>query len=63
MRWNTVRTIRWAMVAVGLVAGVALLAAGATLIGGVLLVMAALRLTMLLAMRRQGPGRPGCDDH
>jgi hypothetical protein len=59
MRWNTVRTIRWAMVAVGLVAGVALLAAGATLVGGVLLVMAALRLTMLLAMRRQGPGRPG----
>ena len=40
MRWNTVRTIRWAMVAVGLVAGVALLAAGATLIGVVLLVMA-----------------------
>ena len=28
MRWNTVRTIRWAMVAVGLVAGMALLARG-----------------------------------
>ncbi len=59
MSWNTVRTIRWAMVAVGLVAGVALLAAGATLIGVVLLVMAALRLAMLLAMRRRGPGRSG----
>ena len=42
MRWNTVRTIRWAMVAVGLVAGVALLAPGATLIGVVLVVMAEL---------------------
>ena len=59
MSWNTVRTIRWAMVAVGLVAGVALLAAGATLIGVVLLVMATLRAGMLCAMRRQGRGRPG----
>jgi hypothetical protein len=52
MQWNTVKTIRWIMVGVGLVAGVALLAAGATLIGVVLLVMATLRLVMLLSMQR-----------
>jgi len=61
MRWNTVTTIRWAMVGVGLSAGVALLAAGATLIGVVLVVMAALRIAMLLAMRgsRSTTGRSG----
>ena len=53
MQWNTVRTIRWAIVGVGLVAGVALLAAGATLIGIVLVVMASLRIAMLLAMQRR----------
>jgi hypothetical protein len=53
MRWNTVRTIRWAIVGVGLVAGIALLAAGATLIGVVLVVMAGLRLVMLFAMQRR----------
>ncbi|HEY3670704.1 MAG TPA: hypothetical protein VGN51_07210 [Acidimicrobiia bacterium] len=51
------RTIRWAIVGVGLVAGIALVAAGATLIGVVLVVMAALRIVMLLAMRRRT--RPG----
>lgn len=53
MRWNTVRTMRWIIVTVGLVAGVVLLLAGATLIGVVLLVMAGLRIAMLLAMHRQ----------
>jgi len=52
MRWSSVRTIRWVMVAVGVALGIVLLAAGATLIGVVLLVMAGLRTTMLLAMRR-----------
>jgi hypothetical protein len=53
MQWNTVRAIRWAIVAVGLGAGIALLAAGATLIGIVLVVMASLRIAMLLTMRRR----------
>jgi hypothetical protein len=51
MQRRTVRTIRWVIVAVGLVAGVTLLAAGATLLGIVLLVMASLRVALLLAMR------------
>jgi hypothetical protein len=59
MSWNAVKAIRWTMVAVGLGAGIALLAAGATLFGAVLLVMAALRVAMLLAMRRRGTSRPG----
>jgi len=68
MRWNTVRTLRWVIVGVGLAAGVVLLAAGATLIGVVLVVMAGLRITMLLTMQRQlrsypqpgqTPGRSG----
>ena len=53
MRRSTVKTIRWAIVGVGLVAGIALLAAGATLIGVVLVVMASLRLAMLLVTRRR----------
>jgi hypothetical protein len=60
MRWNTVKTVRWALVGVGLAAGIALLAAGATLIGVVLVVMAGLRLVMLVAMqRRMHPGPKG----
>jgi hypothetical protein len=59
MRWTTVRTMRGAMVAVGLVAGVVLLLAGATLLGVVLLVMATLRLAMLVAVRRRGPSASG----
>jgi hypothetical protein len=69
MQWNTVKTIRWVMVGIGMVAGVALLAAGATLVGVILLVMASLRLVMLLSMQKRmrsfapggspgrGPGR------
>jgi len=50
MRRNTVKTIRWVLVAVGLLAGIAFLAAGSTLIGVVLVVMAGLRAVMLAAM-------------
>jgi hypothetical protein len=53
MSWKTVRTMRWVIVGVGLVAGVALLAAGATLIGVVLVVLAGLRIAMLVAVRRR----------
>jgi hypothetical protein len=45
--------MRWVLVGVGLVAGVALLAAGATLIGVVLGVLAGVRIAMLLAMQRR----------
>jgi hypothetical protein len=45
--------MRWVLVGVGLVAGVALLAAGATLIGGILVVLAGVRIVMLLAVQRR----------
>jgi hypothetical protein len=45
--------MRWVLVGVGLVAGVALLAAGATLIGVVLVVLAGVRIAMLLSMQRR----------
>ena len=53
MRGNTVKTLRWVLAAVGLAAGIVLLAAGATVIGVVLVVMAGLRIAMLVAMQRQ----------
>ena len=53
MRGNAVRTLRWVIVGFGLLAGVVLLVAGATLIGVVLLTFAVLRLAMLVAMQRQ----------
>jgi len=66
MQWNTVKTIRWVLVGVGLVAGIALMAVGATLIGVVLVVMASLRMAMLLTMQHRmrsfaasGPGAAG----
>ena len=59
MQWNTVRAIRWVIVGVGVAAGIALVAAGATLIGVVLLVMAALRIWMLLAISRRMRSFPG----
>jgi hypothetical protein len=68
MQWNTVRTIRWVIVAVGMAAGIVLLAAGATLIGVVLIVMASLRIAMLLAMQHRmrsfatGAGNVGAPD-
>jgi len=54
MQWDTVRTLRWVMVAVGVVAGVILLTVGATVIGVVVLVMALLRAAVLVAIRRRG---------
>src|SRR5689334_3164134 len=57
MRGDTVTTVRWLIVGVGMAAGIALIATGATLLGAVLLVMAGLRLALLLATR-QGR-RPG----
>src|SRR5262245_51781154 len=63
MGWNGIRTLRWVIVGFGAVAGVVLLAAGATLFGAVLLTFAVLRLAMLLAMQRRmrewGFGRHG----
>lgn len=59
MRRNTVRTLRWAIVGVGLTAGVVLLAAGATVIGAVLVVMATLRLVMLATARGRTRRPPG----
>jgi hypothetical protein len=52
MERNSVRTIRWALVAFGMALGIVLVATGATLIGVILLVMAGLRVAMLLTMRR-----------
>ena len=57
MGWNTVRTLRWVLVGVGALAGVVLLATGATLVGAVLLTLAALRLAMLVVRQRRW--RPG----
>jgi hypothetical protein len=59
MHGNPVRTRRWAMVGFGLLAGVVLLAAGAPLVGAILLVMAVLRGAVLRAMRRRGPAGGG----
>jgi len=61
MRGDTVRTMRWVIVGFGALAGVVLLAVGATLIGAILLVMAVLRAVLLVAMRRRGRsgGRSG----
>ena len=50
---NTVRTMRWVIVGVGLTAGLVLLATGATVIGAVLVVMATLRIVMLAVGRRR----------
>jgi hypothetical protein len=61
MTWKTVRTIRWLLAAVGLALGLVLLAAGATLVGAVLVVLAALRIAMLVAVSRRmrSAGGPG----
>ena len=53
MRWSTVRTIRWALVGVGVALGVALIALGAVVIGVVLVVMAGLRAALLVALERR----------
>jgi hypothetical protein len=58
-----VRTLRWVIVGVGALAGVVLLATGATLIGAILLTLATLRLAMLVTVqrrwRRTGSARSG----
>jgi hypothetical protein len=60
MNWNHVRTLRWLIAGFGLVAGLVLLAVGQGLIGGILVVMAGLRIAMLLSMnRRMGSYRSG----
>ena len=48
-----ISAIRWVMVAVGLVLGVALISRGSVLIGGLVTVLAVLRAVMLLAMHRR----------
>lgn len=56
MARSTVKTMRWVIAGFGLTAGVILLAGGETIIGVVLVVLATLRITMLLAMRRRQRG-------
>ena len=53
MNWDHVRTLRWLIAGFGLVAGLVLLAFGQGLIGGILVVMAGLRIVMLLSMNRR----------
>ena len=60
MNWNHVRTLRWLIAGFGLVAGLVLLAVGQGVIGGILVVMAVLRIVLLLSMnRRMGSYRGG----
>jgi hypothetical protein len=56
---NSMRTMRFLFFGVGLVGGVILLAAGRTLIGGVLVAMSAVRLVLLVKMqhRMQSPSK------
>jgi hypothetical protein len=54
MRGDAVRTVRWVIVGFGAVAGVVLLTVGSPVIGAILLVMAALRAVMLVALQRRG---------
>lgn len=62
MTWKTVRTIRWVLAGAGMALGLVLLAAGATLVGAVLVVLAILRIVMLTTIQRRtrsatsGPG-------
>ena len=53
MHGDAVRTLRWVIVGFGLLAGVILLAVGATLVGAVILTLAVLRLTLLVTMQRR----------
>ena len=60
MQRNGLRTMRWFIAGFGLVAGAVLLAVGEGLIGGIMVVMAGLRILMLLTMeRRVGAVRGG----
>ena len=49
---TSMRTMRYLFFGVGLVGGVILLAAGQTLIGGLLVAMAAVRIVLLVSMQR-----------
>ena len=53
MDWNSIRTMRFLFFGVGLVGGVILLAAGETLIGGLLVAMATVRIVLLVSMQRR----------
>ena len=53
MRGTSIGTMRYLFFGVGLVGGVILLAAGETLIGGLLVAMAAVRLVLLVSMQRR----------
>ena len=50
---TSMRTMRFLFFGVGLVGGVILLAAGQTLIGGLLVAMAAVRIVLLVSMQRR----------
>ena len=50
---TSMRTMRYLFFGVGLVGGVILLAAGQTLIGGLLVAMAAVRIVLLVSMQRR----------
>ena len=52
MNGTSMRTMRYLFFGVGLVGGVILLAAGQTLIGGLLVAMAAVRIVLLVSMHR-----------
>ena len=52
MNRTSMRTMRYLFFGVGLVGGVILLAAGQTLIGGLLVAMAAVRIVLLVSMQR-----------
>ena len=53
MRGTSIQTLRFLFFGVGLVGGVILLAAGETLIGGLLVAMAAVRLLLLVSMQHR----------
>ncbi len=53
MRGTSIGTMRYLFFGVGLVGGLILLAAGETLIGGLLVAMAAVRLVLLVSMQRR----------
>jgi len=62
-RRRTMRTVRWVMVGVGVVAGAVLIVAGATLVGVVIAGLAVMRGVVMLTigrqMQRRAPGRHG----
>jgi len=62
---SSLHVLRWVIAALGLVLGIALLLAGSVVIGGLILVLAGLRIALLVGSERQrrrfasaGPGVP-----